>query len=112
MALAKENRLIRKKDFDRVFASGESFSVGPWGVKFLKNEGPASRIGVTIPARVFARAVDRNRAKRIISAAVRNILTTFPYSVDLVIIVKPGFDLDRGYSTEAQKIAERLSRLS
>lgn len=110
MALPRENRLIRKKDFDNVFASGESFSLGSIAVRFAKSPANTTRIGIVVLAKAFKRAVDRNRVKRVILGAVQDRFRDFPFDVDLVIMVRPMFDEKEADGLIA-KVAEKLSRV-
>ncbi len=57
-------------------------------VKFAKNSIGRNRFGFIIPAKVFAKAVDRNRFKRILSEAVRKDLGDTLDGHDIVVLIK------------------------
>jgi ribonuclease P protein component len=67
-SLSKSERLKSKKDIDTLFLSGKAFFVFPFKVfyRFIENEavGEPLLFGVTVPKKIFRRAVDRNAIKR------------------------------------------------
>ncbi|MFY9728243.1 MAG: ribonuclease P protein component [Bryobacteraceae bacterium] len=81
----KRVRLLRSKDFRRVYDQGSRFS-GPMFAAFCLRgaleDGP--RIGVTVP-RALGKAVVRNRIKRRIREAVRLRLDRLKSSWSIVI---------------------------
>jgi len=81
--LPKENRLVRKPDFEKVKGKGKKFQSNLFGLLVLPNEEEKSRFGFVISKKLSKRAVKRNRVKRILREQVRIILTK----------IKPGFDV-------------------
>jgi len=67
----KRVRLLRSKDFRRVYDQGQRYS-GPLFAAFCLHEGQPEgpRIGLTVP-RALGKAVVRNRIKRRMREAVR-----------------------------------------
>ena len=72
--LSKSERLKSKKTIDSLFSKGKSIFLYPFRIKYL----PASEFNihknqfmVTVPKRLFKRAVDRNLLKRRIREAYR-----------------------------------------
>ena len=71
MALARKNRLTKKKDIDAVFDRGKAVQGSFFFIKFKTNNMPESRMNFVVSTRVLPRAVDRNRVKRILSETAR-----------------------------------------
>jgi ribonuclease P protein component len=69
----KAERLVRKKTIEELFHKGGSFSVFPLKVLYQQQETPAPRhqVLVTVPARTFRKATDRNTLKRRIREGYR-----------------------------------------
>ena len=74
MALPTKNRLKKKRDFNRIFKEGRAVKGDFLFIKFLKNNQELSRFGIIVPAGVFAKPVDRNRIKRVLSEVLRQRL--------------------------------------
>jgi ribonuclease P protein component len=62
----KENRLTKKKDFDRVFAKGVSSYNNFFGIKAVDNKLKINRYGIIVSNKINKSAVFRNRIKRAI----------------------------------------------
>jgi ribonuclease P protein component len=81
-------RILLSRDFQNVF-DHETNVVGKLMVMWLgKSEGPGFRLGVIASKRTFRRAVDRNRAKRLLREAFRLNRATLKGSGDLVIVAR------------------------
>jgi len=80
-------RLTRSNDFKRVRCSGKSYA-HPLVVLFvLASEAPGVRVGVAA-GRTIENAVRRNRAKRLIRAAMQNLYPKIVPGFDLVLIAR------------------------
>lgn len=89
MALAKKNRLIDKKDFDKIFKEGKTVKGSFLFIKVLKKDKGLSRYGFSVPVKTYPKAVDRNRLRRVLSEAVRTSLSdSRPYDIVVVISKK------------------------
>ena len=69
----KAERLSSKVVIDKLFETGKPFNCSPFKVIWLEtteNESPV-QILISVPKRLFKRAVDRNRLKRLIREAYR-----------------------------------------
>jgi ribonuclease P protein component len=88
----RRNRLSRSRDFDTVYRRGTSAStryvVLHWFPRDDDAEGP-SRLGIAVPRSVGS-AVVRNRVKRLLREAWRELLPTVPPGHDYVIAARPG----------------------
>jgi len=111
VALPKENRLRRRQDFKEVYQSGRRrtgayFTVRSLPDKFRKSQKPKGEaikadsaqtpngilptlIGISISQKVSKKAVVRNRIKRQIRAAIRQLLPLISPGLLVVIVVRP-----------------------
>lgn len=88
--LSKTSRLNLKKDFKWV-ASGK-----PLDTKFAKlflrlgdsstNTGP--RVGIASSSKTFKKATERNRARRLVSAAFESLYQSLPATINIVVLPK------------------------
>ena len=67
----KFERLCSKNDIQELFTKGSSFYFAPLRVKYLRAEGDSHRVLISVPKRLFKKAVDRNLVKRRIREAYR-----------------------------------------
>jgi ribonuclease P protein component len=94
--LSKNQRLIKASQFREAFAQKRSF-VGRTMVLWLRRgEGASLRLGVVTSKKVSNRAVDRNRARRVLRAVFREHRAEFSGEVDVVIIARRNI-LSAGY---------------
>jgi ribonuclease P protein component len=88
----RRNRLSRSRDFDAVYRRGKSVSsrylVLHW---FPREDDPdeTPRLGLAVPRSVGS-AVVRNRVKRLLREAWRDVLPSVPPGHDYVIAARPG----------------------
>ncbi|MBI2459511.1 MAG: ribonuclease P protein component [Parcubacteria group bacterium] len=87
--LAKQNRLVKKKDFEKIFKQGKFFYSKIFFIKILANELEVNRYGIVISTKVSKKSVERNKLKRQFRAAIREFDEKFILGLDLVIIVLP-----------------------
>ncbi len=88
--LPKPLRLRKKKDFAALATRGHSV-FGPYAtlrVRELSGAVP-SKVAFITSVKTFKQAVDRNRAKRRLREAVRQLLPEIPSSRHLLFIAKP-----------------------
>jgi ribonuclease P protein component len=87
----KAFRLNNPSDFSRVFESaGFRCSRGPVRITALSNDRSSARLGLVVGKRVMRRAVDRNRAKRVIRETFRTTRADLP-RVDIIVqVTGPG----------------------
>jgi ribonuclease P protein component len=84
--LTPAHRLLRKDRFDHVIRS-DSVADKYFKVFYIGNDGKNGRLGIIASKRSFPRAVDRNRAKRLVREAFRQHGIKFQ-KLDLVVLVK------------------------
>jgi len=104
----KRERLSKLKEFQRVFDHGKSLSASTVAFYYCENDKGFPRAGFIASKKVSKRAVDRNRAKRLMREVFRlNKHRLKP--VDLVFIARKGIlgkkygDVERDFLLLAKK---------
>jgi ribonuclease P protein component len=89
VCFSRSVRLRLSADFQKVFANKTNV-VGRLMVMWVEKKAPGSglRLGVVASKRTFRRAVDRNRAKRLLREAFRLNRGRIAADADLVIIAR------------------------
>ena len=83
----KIKKIKENRDFRRIYAKGKSL-VSPYVViYFMKNRYGNTRLGITA-GKKLGKAVSRNRAKRLITAAFRDCLSEIVSGYDFVIVAR------------------------
>jgi len=90
--LSKENRLKRKKDFERVFKERKKFKEDFLLLKFISNNLNQSRFGIIISQRISKKATLRNKIKRRLRALLRLRLPKIKKGIDVVLVALPGLE--------------------
>jgi ribonuclease P protein component len=88
----RRNRLSRSKDFDTVYRRGRSVSSRYLVLHWFDREDDADgdpRLGLAVPRSVGS-AVARNRVKRLLREAWRELLPSVPAGQDYVLAARPG----------------------
>ena len=114
----KSERLHSKKQIDELFSRGTSFTIYPLRVVFLKKPLESklpNQVLVSIPKKVFKKAVDRNKLKRRIREAYRlnkqlieNGQVRFYFIIGYIYIGKE----IANYETIKDKLKQSLLRLN
>ena len=111
--LAKPQRLVKQKDFEKIFKRGKSYYTKLIGVKILAGQSGFNRFGIVISTKVSKKATERNKLKRRIRQALRELDKKLKPGFDLVVVALPGF-LNQGYEIieeELEKIFKGLKLL-
>ena len=102
-------RLVKKSDFDRVFADNQRAKTDYMMVMARPNQAGRPRLGMIVAKRLLARAVDRNRVKRCVRESFRQVMQDLP-ACDFVVrlIAKPvpgdeARDLSRTFKRAGQR---------
>lgn len=85
------HRTLRLKDalsFQKAFRFGKPFEFGSVGCKVLFTTEKGLKIGIITPKKRFRLAVDRNRAKRLLSEAVAPVVGVFPENAFIVVFFR------------------------
>jgi ribonuclease P protein component len=88
----RRHRLSRSRDFDAVYRQGTSVSTRYLTLHwFPREEDPDGepRLGLAVPRSVGS-AVVRNRTKRVLREAWRELLSEVPPGTDYVLVARPG----------------------
>ena len=105
----KQERLIKTKDFRKVYSDGRSYKAGFVVLRLLPNAALTNRVGFSISAKSIKRAFRRNRIKRLFREAYRRNKNILKKGFDIVFVVRR--DCGRGFSyAEAQKLFLGLSK--
>ena len=87
--LAKRLRLVKEKDFKKIFKLGKVFYSEIFCIKILANGLDVNRYGIVISTKVSKKAVERNKLKRWFRAAIKEFDKKLAIGFDLVIIASP-----------------------
>jgi len=87
LALSKKNRIKKIRDFKEILELGKTVRGSFLFIKFRKNSLGVVRFGFIVPARVFKKAVTRNRIKRILSETVREDLRNIIDGYDIIVSI-------------------------
>ncbi len=91
--MQRRNRLSRSRDFETVYRRGRSVSTRHLVLHWFPRDEDADgspRLGLAVPRSVGS-AVVRNRAKRLLREAWRDVLDAVPAGHDYVLAARPGF---------------------
>ncbi len=103
--LPKKHRLVKKKDFEKVWKNGRFFFKEAIGFKVLKNNLNISRFGFVVGTKVSKKAVQRNKVKRQLREIIRSKIELIKLGYDFLIIALPKI-LEKDY-WEIEEIVER-----
>lgn len=89
--LPKPYRLTRREDFEKAFTKGIYVQI-PEGlaVKFLRTNTETSRLGFPVGKNFSKKAVERNRARRILRNASYPLLGELKSGFDIIVLARPG----------------------
>ena len=115
--LPKANRLRRNQDFSKIYKRGNRYLGKDLVLRALRRqEKPEvwnailpTRVGISIGKKVSKHAVERNRLKRLIRAAMGELLPKVKPGWDLAIVVKPTAT-KCNYRQILQQLKELLAR--
>lgn len=83
--LPKQVKLKSEKQITHLFKEGKSFTAYPLRFHYIINDNLDSKVLFSAPKRLFKKAVDRNRAKRILREGYRKHERFKEYSIHLAI---------------------------
>ena len=108
-SFAKKERLVKTKDFRKVYQAGCSYKAGFIILKILPNATSTSRVGFSISARSIKRANRRNRIKRLFREAYRKNKTILKKGFDIVFVARRDAKIDFSCK-EAEAVLLNLSK--
>ncbi len=83
-----KNRLVKKKDFEKIQKIGQFFSQNNIAIKFISNGTAESRIGFSVGLRYSKLAIARNQAKRMLREIFRSYLKRIKKGIDMDVIIR------------------------
>jgi len=91
--LKEENRLTKKRDFDRNFKMSRPVYVGNLSIRASRqqNDGP-NKIGFIISNKVDKRSTRRNALRRQLRQIFQSLLPEIKNGYNIVVMVKNNFD--------------------
>ena len=89
MALNRAVRLRKSSDFQRVRQQGRAVSSRLLILAWVPNQDSKLRIGFSISKRISKQAVERNYIKRLLSEAIRGLLSELSPGWDIVLSARP-----------------------
>ncbi|EKD58949.1 MAG: Ribonuclease P protein component [uncultured bacterium] len=105
--LPKQHRLIKREDFAKTFSKGSFVSLyGGVSIKFTETGLPSSRIGFPIGKNFSKKAVERNRARRVLRAATFQLLRQLKPGFDIIVMIRPEYK-----NIEFKKVTEDLRKI-
>lgn len=96
--LPSKNRLVDKADFEKVYKNGRFFSANGVSVSFAPNDLKKTRVGFSVGKKFSKKAVQRNRARRLLRESVHLHLKEINNGFDIVVSCR--------FNTEKQTLAE------
>lgn len=87
--LSKDKRLNLKKDFKWV-ASGKKLETKYLKIFVKLGDNELPRVGIAVSSKVFKKAVERNRARRLTSAAFEALYSSLPLRINILALPKAG----------------------
>ena len=103
--LGAENRLKKKKDFEKIFKQGRGFKRGHLYLKITKNGLEHSRFGFIVGKNFSKKAVERNKIKRKLRELIKENLNKIKTGTDCVLVVMPGAE------SNYDKLKETVAKL-
>jgi len=104
--LPKENRLKKKKDFEKIFKEGKGSKEGLLFLKLVPNGSDKVRFGITVSQKVSKKATRRNKIKRQLRAIINLKLAEIKKGIDVVLVALPGLE-----TKDFRKIEEIVNTL-
>ena len=104
--LSKKHRLTKREDFSFVYLKGSYVGQDGLAIKYLQSAQSVSRIGFSIGKNFSKKAVQRNRARRILQEVCRSYINSLKTGFDIVIMPKSGQE-----NFEFKKIKDILKQI-
>lgn len=107
-AFKKTQRLLKKSDYDHVFAQAKKIVTTDFVLICRENSLGHARLGLALSKKMIAKAHDRNRIKRLLRECFRQ--TQLP-AVDVVFLARAGVgaQTNSGINARLSKTWEKLT---
>lgn len=90
--LKKENRLTKRKEFGYIFKKGKSFSTKTLILNYTPTKLDTFKTGFSVSKKI-GNAVVRNKVKRRMREAFREISPLVSLNYNYILVAKPGIEL-------------------
>lgn len=114
MGLPKHRRLKKREDFERSRKVGIPYHGKLFLWVLVPSDSSLPRLGLAVTKKLFPRAVDRNRVKRVVREVFRENSQLIPNGYDVVVVAKgPAREADYNSclrELEGLKVRGRKSR--
>lgn len=104
--LPLQNRLLKKKEFEKVKTEGQVLTSRFFGIAFVKNNLGVPRFGFIVSNKISKKAVLRNKTKRLLREVARGLLPRVKDGVDVLFLAKKTI-LEASFK-DVSKEAEKL----
>ena len=104
---SKKERLLKSKDFRKIYTKGRKVSVGGAAVCCLENSLGHNRLGFSVSSRNFKLAAARNKIRRLFKEVYRRNKGGLRSGFDLILVVKRGFDKNSPFK-DAESLFKEL----
>lgn len=88
MALPKEFRLKKQKEFDKVKQQGQTVHSSLFVVSYIDNQSDGPKFGFVVSKKIDKKAVVRNKIRRRLSEAIRCLFPQLKKDIYAVFLVK------------------------
>ncbi|RLC36377.1 ribonuclease P protein component [Candidatus Falkowbacteria bacterium] len=105
------NKLTKKKEFEKVYKNGKSSFNQLLGIKTIQSQNKKARFGIIVSTKISKKAVERNKIKRQIRAALEKEQEKIKENIDCVIITRPEI-INKNYKEIENSIYKNLKRLN
>ncbi len=86
--LKKGFRLKRNEDFSKVFRFGKPFFVDSIGCKAMRNGSETTLVGISVAKKLFPKASERNRVKRVFSHVLEEAYIHLPSGISMIFFYR------------------------
>jgi len=83
-----KNRLVKRKEHERIQKLGDFVSLKNITIKFMKNDLRETRIGVIVGLKYSKKAVERNQVKRALRDIIQPELKNLVRGMDILIMAR------------------------
>jgi ribonuclease P protein component len=102
-----KNRLVKRKDFEKIQKNGKFFSEANIAIKVCENDLPETRVGFVVGIKFAKRAVERNQMKRQLRDIFHKNLPRLERGLDVVVMIRRR----EGEKIYAKKLNENIEEV-